>query len=109
MRRRPTRARVSEWCHTALQAEQIRQIGVRSVDDGERSALYNAGIAVYDMRAIDESGMRAVMAKALEGATDNTHLHVSFDVDFLDPQLAPGVGTPVQAAPPIEKLNCAWK
>jgi len=83
----------------ALQAEQIRQIGVRSVDDGERSALYNAGIAVYDMRAIDESGMRAVMAKALEGATDNTHLHVSFDVDFLDPQLAPGVGTPVQGGP----------
>ncbi len=83
----------------ALQAQQIRQIGVRSVDDGERSALYHAGIAVYDMRAIDELGMRSIMANALKGLTGNTHLHVSFDVDFLDPQLAPGVGTPVQGGP----------
>ena len=66
----------------ALQAQQIRQIGVRSVDDGERSALYHAGIAVYDMRAIDELGMRSIMANALKGLTGNTHLHVSFDVDF---------------------------
>jgi arginase len=82
-----------------LAVDQMRQIGVRSVDNDERDALHQAGMTVYDMRTIDELGMRVVMAQALEGMTDATHLHVSFDVDFLDPQLAPGVSTPVPGGP----------
>ena len=51
------------------------------------------------MRYIDEVGMRQVMVQALDGITENTHLHVSFDVDFLDPAIAPGVGTTVAGGP----------
>jgi arginase len=74
-------------------------VGIRSVDDGEREFIHDAGIEVFDMRAIDELGMREVMTQALENIDDNTHLHVSFDVDFLDPQFAPGVGTTVSGGP----------
>lgn len=83
----------------ALQAGQVRQIGVRSVDPVEKQLLSDMGIAVFDMRYIDEVGMRAVMEQALSGMDENTHLHVSFDVDCLDPQDAPGVGTPVRGGP----------
>ena len=51
------------------------------------------------MRYIDEVGMRATMERALADLTPNTHLHVSFDVDFLDPAIAPGVGTTVPGGP----------
>jgi len=51
------------------------------------------------MRFIDEHGMRAAMAQALVGLDPDTHLHVSFDVDFLDPDIAPGVATTVRGGP----------
>ena len=51
------------------------------------------------MRFIDEEGMCHTMERALEGLDDDTHLHVSFDVDFLDPEIAPGVGTTVPGGP----------
>ena len=51
------------------------------------------------MRYIDEMGMRHTMEQALAGMDDNTHLHVSFDVDFLDPEVAPGVATTVRGGP----------
>ena len=50
---------------------------------------------MFDMRYIDEMGVRRAMELALDGLTPDTHLHVSFDVDFLDPEIAPGVGTTV--------------
>lgn len=83
----------------AIDARQVRQIGVRSVDPVEKRLLADAGIMVYDMRYVDEVGMREVMSQALEGVDANTHLHVSFDVDCLDPADAPGVGTPVRGGP----------
>ncbi len=83
----------------ALHAEEIRQIGIRSVDPGERRLVHEAGLAIYDMRYVDEVGMRRVMEEALNGVDAATHLHVSFDVDFLDPGIAPGVGTTVQGGP----------
>lgn len=86
-------------CTPAIQADEIRQIGIRSVDDGERQFIHDMGIPVFDMRYIDEHGMRAVMLKALEGIDQNTHLHVSFDLDCLDPDIAPGVGTAVLGGP----------
>lgn len=73
----------------------FRHLGVRCVDPEERRLVHEAGIEVFDMRAIDELGMRRTMEMVLEGVDDVTHLHVSFDLDALDPQLAPGVGTPV--------------
>ncbi|MGQ0802110.1 MAG: arginase [Pseudomarimonas sp.] len=83
----------------AIAADSIRQIGIRSVDPGERRLVHEAGLDIYDMRYIDEIGMRRVMEEALEGLDDSTHLHVSFDVDFLDPTIAPGVGTTVRGGP----------
>jgi len=77
----------------------VRQIGIRSVDDGEKQLLSDMQLAVFDMRHIDEMGMRSTMQAALAGLDDNTHLHVSFDVDFLDPDVAPGVATTVRGGP----------
>ena len=57
------------------------------------------GLDIYDMRYIDEIGIKRAMEEALEGVDDNTHVHVSFDVDFLDPAIAPGVGTTVPGGP----------
>jgi arginase len=82
-----------------MQPEQFRQIGIRSVDAGERRLVHEARLDIYDMRYIDEVGMKRAMEEALEGLDDNTHLHVSFDVDFLDPGIAPGVGTTVEGGP----------
>jgi arginase len=83
----------------AISPKDVRQIGIRSVDQGEKRFVHEAGLEVFDMRYIDEVGMRATLAKALEGLDRDTHLHVSFDVDFLDPEIAPGVGTTVQGGP----------
>jgi len=79
----------------ALLPEQIRQIGIRSVDRGEKRLVQEHGLDIYDMRYIDEVGMRRVMEEALDGVDAETHLHVSFDVDMLDPSIAPGTGTRV--------------
>mgnify|MGYP000505817943 CR=1 FL=1 len=83
----------------AIRPEQIRQIGIRSVDEGEKRFLHDLCVEVFDMRYIDEIGMRATMEQALAGVDQDTHLHVSLDVDFLDPTIAPGVGTTVRGGP----------
>ncbi|SEA90235.1 arginase [Acidovorax soli] len=83
----------------ALRPNQIRQIGIRSVDEGEKRFVHEQGLEVFDMRHIDEVGMRQTMQQALAGLDAHTHLHVSFDVDFLDPDIAPGVGTTVPGGP----------
>ena len=83
----------------AISPDDIRQIGIRSVDEGEKRFLREQGVEVFDMRYIDEVGMRHTLELALAGLDDNTHLHVSFDVDFLDPEIAPGVGTTVRGGP----------
>jgi arginase len=83
----------------ALKSEQLRLIGIRSVDPGEKRLVRDYGLDIYDMRYIDEVGMRRAIEEALEGVGADTHLHVSFDVDFLDPLIAPGVGTTVPGGP----------
>ena len=87
----------------ALPASAFCQIGLRSVDASEKLMIRALGLEVYDMRAIDELGMREVMRRALDGLLgtegEDTHLHLSFDVDFLDPDIAPGTGTPVRGGP----------
>ncbi len=83
----------------AIGPGQVRQIGVRSVDPEEKRLVHQYGLDIYDMRYIDEIGMKQVMEQALDGLDRHTHLHVSFDVDFLDPGIAPGVGTAVPGGP----------
>ena len=83
----------------ALNPKWVRQIGIRSVDAGEKRLVHEVDLEVFDMRYIDEMGMRHTMELALATLDANTHLHVSFDVDFLDAAIAPGVGTTVNGGP----------
>jgi arginase len=83
----------------AVSPKWVKQIGIRSVDAGEKQLLHDAGLEVFDMRYIDEMGMRHTMELALATLDAHTHLHVSFDVDFLDADVAPGVGTTVKGGP----------
>ncbi|WP_342362340.1 arginase [Terrarubrum flagellatum] len=81
----------------SLNPSNVHLFGLRSVDRDERAALAAKGIDCVDMRRIDEFGVFALMRDLL-GALDpaTTHLHVSLDLDLVDPALAPGVGTPVE-------------
>ena len=83
----------------ALDPHEIRQVGIRSVDQGEKRFVHEVGLEVFDMRYIDEMGMRHTLEQALMHLDGDTHLHVSFDVDFLDPEIAPGVLTTVPGGP----------
>ena len=73
----------------AINPKWVRQIGIRSVDAGEKRLVHEVDLEVFDMRYIDEMGMRHTMELALATLDVNTHLHVSFDVDFLDPDHRP--------------------
>jgi arginase len=92
-------------------AENAVLIGVRDIDAGERENLRRAGMtAVYTMRDIDERGMRAVMEEALRAAGDGTAgYHVSLDMDWIDPEDAPGVGTPVRGGATYREAHLAME
>jgi arginase len=83
----------------AIRPKWVRQVGIRSVDPGEKRLVHEQDLEVFDMRYIDENGMRHALDLALATLDANTHLHVSFDVDFLDPEIAPGVATTVRGGP----------
>ncbi|MBX9613390.1 MAG: arginase [Burkholderiales bacterium] len=89
----------------ALTPDEIDFIGIRSVDAAEKQAIRELGLQVFDMRHIDEHGMRYTLTEALQDVDDNTHLHVSFDVDCLDPSDAPGVGTGVRGGPTYREMQ----
>lgn len=79
-----------------LDPHNLHLFGVRSIDDGERRLLRARGVDVADMRVLDEFGAAATIRRIVERvAARRGLLHVSLDLDFLDPSLAPGVGTPV--------------
>lgn len=78
-----------------LRPEQVVLVGVRSLDPEERQALAGSGALVFTMREIDELGIATVVRQALTRLKAWPRLHVSLDLDVLDPQVAPGVGTPV--------------
>ena len=89
----------------AITANQIHQVGLRSVDTGEKRFLAESGLAVYDMRFLDEVGMRRAMTRVLASVDADTHLHLSLDLDFVDPSVAPGVGTPVVGGPTYREAH----
>lgn len=79
-----------------VKPENVCMLGLRSVDPAERQALAESRVAVHDMRAIDEWGIAPLIEAFLHRVkARNGILHVSLDVDFLDPEIAPGVGTTV--------------
>ena len=79
-----------------IREERVVAIGVRELDDLERTALRDSKITVFTMSDVDKLGMRAVMRRALRHVAGAPAVHVSFDMDVLDPDIAPGVGTPHQ-------------
>lgn len=78
-----------------IRPEQLVMIGQRDLDVGEQEKLRRDGIDLFTMRQVDELGMAAVIRLALERLNQYKHLHISFDLDSLEPEVAPGVGTPV--------------
>jgi arginase len=75
----------------------VALVGIRSLDAGEKKRLKETGVQVHTMSDIDRHGVHRVMQKALARVTDGTdYVHVSFDLDAVDPTVAPGVGTPVK-------------
>jgi arginase len=79
------------------------------VDEGEKAFLAAERVEVFDMRFLDEIGMRRTMVRALAGVDENTHLHLSLDLDFVDPDIAPGVGTPVRGGPTYREAQLAME
>jgi arginase len=85
-------------------------VGVRDIDAAEKENVRKAGIEVYTMRDIDERGMRAVMEDALRAAGRGTAgYHVSLDMDWVDPEDAPGVGTPVRGGATYREAHLAME
>src|SRR3972149_1120775 len=79
-----------------IDPKDVVLIGTRDLDEGERKFIRQSGINTFTMEEIDKHGMSAIMARALRKLRSCDYLHVSFDLDGVDPQVAPGVGTPVK-------------
>lgn len=90
----------TDWANApGLRAENVVLVGLRSVDDTEVDAIRESGVTTFTMSDIDEHGITEIVEEALDIATDGVDgIHVSFDMDWLDPKEAPGVGTPSAAA-----------
>lgn len=83
-----------------VEGPDVALLGVRDLDDAEGPAILDAGVRVATMRDIDRQGLENVVKEHVGALLQRcTHLHVSFDVDFVDPDIAPGVGTPVRGGP----------
>ncbi|MES3516826.1 MAG: arginase [Natronomonas sp.] len=87
----------TSWANADIDADQIAMVGLRDLDDGERETIKQSGVSAYTMSDIDSRGLVPVVEEALETVlADAEYLHVSFDMDVVDPDEAPGVGTPVR-------------
>ncbi|MFC0407214.1 arginase [Roseomonas elaeocarpi] len=96
--------------HATTEPEHVCMIGIRSVDPAERTALRAAGVTVHDMRAVDEEGLAPLLRAFLDRvAAVHGVLHVSLDVDFLDPGIAPGVGTTVPGGATFRETHLAME
>ena len=80
----------------SVRAEDVVVVGVRSVDRKERNLLRETGVRVYTMKEIDAYGAASVVRRALKDLSHLDRVHLSFDLDVIDPGIAPGVGTPVR-------------
>jgi arginase len=86
----------ASWSLPAVEPGRVAVIGARDLDAGERALIRELGLAVHTMSELDRRGIEAVVGEALERASGAPFVHVSLDMDALDPDVAPGVGTPVR-------------
>jgi len=97
------------WPLPALDPARTTLIGVRSLDDGERALLGELDLAVHTMSEIDRRGMEPLVADALRRASGAAFVHVSLDMDALDPEVAPGVGTAVRGGLSYREAHLAME
>jgi arginase len=98
----------SDWAPAAVDPSNVALVGIRSVDDAEREALDDSDVTVFTMSDIDERGITEVTEDALDVASAATDgIHVSLDLDWLDPNEAPGVGTPVRGGVTYREAHAA--
>ena len=97
------------WANAAgLREANVALVGLRSVDDPERERIRDSAITAYTMSDIDQRGVTAITEEALDVATDGVDgIHVSLDLDWLDPSHAPGVGTPVRGGVTYREAHSA--
>jgi arginase len=94
----------------AVRPEHVVIIGARDLDQAERNHARQFGVTVYTMRDIDERGLRTILAEAIAKVSIGTDgLHVSLDLDFVDPRDAPGVGTPVRGGVTYREAHLAME
>jgi arginase len=94
----------------AVKPEHLAYVGLRDLDDAEKRTIRELGIRAFTMREIDERGLRAVMDDAMTIATTGTGgVHISCDADWVDPQEAPGVGTPVRGGATLREAHLAME
>ncbi|MFB6207554.1 MAG: arginase [Haloglomus sp.] len=99
-----------DWTSTGIAPENVALVGVRDLDSGERDLLTESDVTVYTMSDVDERGLPAVADAALDVATAGADgFHVSLDLDFLDPNEAPGVGTPVRGGATYREAHAAME
>jgi arginase len=84
------------WPLPAVDAKRVALVGTRLLDDGERALLRDAGVRVFSMSEIDRIGIERAVRESLDRIAGAGFVHVSLDMDVLDPEIAPGVGTPVR-------------
>jgi arginase len=97
------------WPLPALDPEHVALVGIRSLDEGERELVHELGIAVYTMSDLDRRGVEPVMREALERVGGAPFVHVSLDMDVVDPEAAPGVGTPVRGGLSYREAHLAME
>lgn len=94
----------------AVRPEHTVIIGARDLDQAERSNARDFGVTIYTMRDLDERGLKTVLAEAIARVSNGTTgIHVSLDLDFVDPQEAPGVGTPVRGGATYREAHLAME
>ena len=96
--------------HPKVSPAHAAIVGLRDVDNQERSNVRDSGVRAFTMRDIDERGLRTVMEEAIGAASDGTDgFHLSLDMDFVDPKDAPGVGTPVRGGATYREAHLAME
>ncbi|MBA2297214.1 MAG: arginase [Actinobacteria bacterium] len=84
------------WTIPAVTPQRVALVGIRSLDDGERRRIRDLGVRIYTMSDVDRIGIERAIRESLDHIAGPGFVHVSLDMDALDPEVAPGVGTPVR-------------
>ena len=93
----------------AVDPEHVALVGVRSLDPGEQALVRDLGVAVYTISDLDRRGMEPVITEALERVSGGSFVHVSVDLDVVDPEVAPGVGDPVRGGLSYREAHLAFE